>query len=275
MLGGAVARRRPRAGGRPSPARPARTGSARRIELRALDVDPRVVEAAGRPGSSSRRRSRRRRRWPAGRRSRRACRSARSGPCFITTIRSDMVSASSWSCVTMIVVMPRRPLQIADFAAQPGAHPRIERRQRLVEQQQTRRERQRARQRHPLLLAAGELGRIFVGLLGQADERQQLGHAPVDLCPRQALADQAVADIVRDGEIGKQRIGLEHDAEVAPADRQGGNVASILLRWCRRSGRRAPRSRAAKWSCRSPTGRGTTRTRRRQMSRSTSSSAVN
>ena len=52
-------------------------------------------------------------------------------------------------------------LQRADLAAQPHALERIERRQRLVEQQQARRRGQRARERDALLLAAGKLARIL------------------------------------------------------------------------------------------------------------------
>ena len=68
-------------------------------------------------------------------------------------------------------------LQVADFAAQPRAHARVERRERLVEQQQARRQRQRAGERDALLLAAGKLRRVFFGLVGEADQRQQLGDA--------------------------------------------------------------------------------------------------
>jgi len=46
-------------------------------------------------------------------------------------------------------------------------HFRIERRRRLVEQHDFRLHAQRPRDRHPLLLAAGKLGRIFVRLLGR------------------------------------------------------------------------------------------------------------
>ena len=166
-------------------------------------------------------------------------------------------------------------LQVADLAAQPGAHPRVERRKRLVEQQQARRQGQRAGQRDALLLAAGELGRILVGLLGQADQRQQLAHALVDLGARLAGRDQAVADIVLDGQVGEQRVGLEHDAEVALGHRQGRDVAPALLDACPRSARRGRRSRAAAWSCRSPTGPRNETNSPGRMSRSTSSSAVN
>ena len=66
-------------------------------------------------------------------------------------------------------------LQRLDLVAQAHAHPRIERRQRLIQQQQRRRGRQRAGERHALLLAARQLRRILGALLGQADQRQQLG----------------------------------------------------------------------------------------------------
>ena len=72
-------------------------------------------------------------------------------------------------------------LQILDLVAQPQPHPRIERGERLVEQQQARRGRERARKRDALLLAAGELHRIFGFLIRQSDERQQFLHARLDL----------------------------------------------------------------------------------------------
>jgi hypothetical protein len=65
-----------------------------------------------------------------------------------------------------------------------SAHLGIERRQRLVEQQQAGRRRQRARQRHALLLAAGELGRILRACIGQADHRQQLADARLAIARR-------------------------------------------------------------------------------------------
>ena len=72
-------------------------------------------------------------------------------------------------------------LQRLDLVAQAHAHPRIERRERLIEQQQRRRGGERAGERHALLLAARELRRILGALLRQPDERQQLGDARGDL----------------------------------------------------------------------------------------------
>ncbi len=76
-------------------------------------------------------------------------------------------------------------VQAADLAAQVRAHARIERGERLVEQQQAGRERQRARDGNALLLAAGELRRILAPGFGQSDEAQQLVDARADLDFRQ------------------------------------------------------------------------------------------
>ena len=60
---------------------------------------------------------------------------------------------------------------------------RVERRGRLVEQHQRRLHRERAGDRDPLLLAAGELRRMLVGLLGEADLAQQLLRALLRAAP--------------------------------------------------------------------------------------------
>ena len=145
-----------------------------------------------------------------------------------------MASASSWSCVTMIGGDAEPALQRLDLVAQAHAHARIERRQRLVEQQQRRRG---ARARGPAPRAAA--GRPRAGpdtwrLLGQADERQQLGHARRDLGLRLAAVDEAVADVVRHGQVGEQRVGLEDDAEVALRGRQPRDIAAADLDRARR-----------------------------------------
>ena len=64
-------------------------------------------------------------------------------------------------------------LQCADFRAQLDPHFGVECRKRLVEQQQLGRHRHRARQRHALLLAAGQLPGIAVGQLRQLNEPEQ------------------------------------------------------------------------------------------------------
>ena len=83
-------------------------------------------------------------------------------PSRITATRSAIDSASSWSCVMCSVAMPcsRWMRRISSRIA--SARRRIERRQRLVEQQGVRSKDQRAGQRHALLLAAGKLRRAGV-----------------------------------------------------------------------------------------------------------------
>ena len=129
----------------------------------------------------------------------------------------------------MMVVTPSRRCSALISSRRRSAHARIERGERLVEQQQAGRGRKRARERDALLLAAGKLHRIFGALLGQADQREQFGDARVDRGAAGAAIDQAVADIGRDGEVGKQRVGLEHDAEVARGRRQVRHVAPADL----------------------------------------------
>ena len=75
-------------------------------------------------------------------------------------------------------------LDPADLLAQLHPHLGVQRRQRLVEQQHLRRDGQRAGQGHPLLLAAGELVRVPVAAVGQADQLQQLARPAR---PRSAL----------------------------------------------------------------------------------------
>ena len=56
-------------------------------------------------------------------------------------------------------------------------HLRVQRRGRLVEQHQLRVHGERPRDRHPLLLPARQVGRVLVGLLGDADPLEQLVRA--------------------------------------------------------------------------------------------------
>lgn len=55
-----------------------------------------------------------------------------------TAIRSDIVSASRWSCVTEIVVMPQPVMQLPDFDLHGLAQVLVQRGQRLVHQQDSR-----------------------------------------------------------------------------------------------------------------------------------------
>ncbi len=116
-------------------------------------------------------------------------------------------------------------LQRADLIAQAHAHLGVEGGERLVEEEQARRGRERARQRHALLLPAGELHRIFVLLVGQADEGEQLVDPALDLGARAAPVDEPVSDVPADRQVREKRVGLEDDAEVALGGRRVGHVA--------------------------------------------------
>ena len=71
-------------------------------------------------------------------------------------------------------MIPSRCWSLADLGAQLVADARIERRQRLVEQQYGRLDRQRAGDGDPLLLATGELIRVAVTGVAEAHELEQL-----------------------------------------------------------------------------------------------------
>ena len=64
-----------------------------------------------------------------------------------------------------------------DVGADAGPQVRVERGERLVEQHHGRLDGQRPGQRHPLLLAAGQLVRVALAEAGQADRLQQLDRA--------------------------------------------------------------------------------------------------
>ena len=137
-------------------------------------------------------------------------------PSFITTMRSEIDSASSWSWVTKIVVMPssrwiarissRSETRILASSADSGSS----------SSSTCGLRRKRAGQRHALLLAAGQLVRIAVAEMRQLDQlaasRRRARRSP--LCG--TLRDlQAEGDVLRDRHVREQRIGLEHHADVA------------------------------------------------------------
>ena len=113
----------------------------------------------------------------------------------------------------------------------------------------------RARQRHPLLLAAREDVRIVVGVALEADAGQRRQRLAGRILPRQRL--QPEGDVVADGQMRKQREVLEHQADVALLGRHEAVRARHLEVVDQHpAGRRlldARRRRAAAWSCRCPT----------------------
>ena len=155
--------------------------------------------------------------------------------------------------VAIFVVQP------ADFEPHLLAQIGVEVGQRLVEQQRLRFDDQRARQRHALLLPAGELAGIALRQrleLGRGQDRRQLLRNGVAVHLAQT---QAVDDVFGHRHVRPQRVALEDHRHVALLGRQ--RARSSTTPAARRHGSRRrkvpgnPRSAAASWSCRSRTGR--------------------
>ncbi len=111
--------------------------------------------------------------------------------------------------------------EIAQFFAQPG----VEVGQWLVAQQQPRPHRERAGQRHALLLPAGEGVRMAVGQIGQAHIGQHGAGLLARLVAAQAVQRQG--DVVERAQVRPQRIVLEHHAELALLWRQKGAARGV------------------------------------------------
>ena len=158
---------------------------------------------------------------------------------------------------------PDPPLELPDLVPEVDPHLRVERRQGLVQEEQARRGREGARERDALLLSSRQLGRILVALLRQADHLEELAHPGPDLRPRRARVLETVGDVLRGGEVGEQRVGLEDDPEVSPGGREHRDVAARLLDAARSSGGPGPRSPGGASSSRTRRDPGSRRTRPR------------
>ena len=118
-------------------------------------------------------------------------------------------------------------LHLADGAAQLLADLRIERPEGLIEQQHLRLVRQRPRDRHPLLLSAGELRRQPLVESLERHQPQQL-LAPLAAGTRAHAAHaQRKLDVLRDGHVAEQGVVLEHQAHAALARGDVRDVAAV------------------------------------------------
>ena len=123
-----------------------------------------------------------------------------------------------------MVVMPRRFCTARDLDAQLLAHLGVERGQRLVEQQRGRIGCQRTGERDALLLAAGHLRGQLLGLVGEMHEIEHLLDSILHSRLVPAATFEPVADVAGGRHVGKQRVGLEDDAEIAIARGDRGQV---------------------------------------------------
>lgn len=97
----------------------------------------------------------------------------------------------------------------------------------LVEQQQLRTLGQRTGQGHALTLAAGQLVRLALGVLGHVHQLEHLGHALVDLGLRQLVLLEAEGDVLRHGHVREQCVGLEHHVDRPLVGRHVGDVHAV------------------------------------------------
>ena len=116
-------------------------------------------------------------------------------------------------------------MQLRERRPHADAELRVEVRQRLVEQERLRLAHDRAAHRHPLPLAAGQLGRAPLEQIGEAEQLRDVGHAARDLGLRGAPRLQAVAHVLAHRHVRVERVGLEDHGDVPAARSEVGHVA--------------------------------------------------
>ena len=147
--------------------------------------------------------------------------STRPGGLDSTTTSSATKMASGMQCVTSTMVVPVRCQRSSSSALKRSRVKRIERAERLVEQQDLRLAHERARDRGALAHAARQLVRVGVGERGHADQLEQSARAVAALGTGDAGQLERKRDVV-DGRAPRQQARLlenEADALVGVADR--------------------------------------------------------
>ena len=119
----------------------------------------------------------------------------------------------------LLQITNKKPHLVAQFRIQIG--------QRFVQQQNPRLNYQRPRQRHTLLLPAGQLPRIPPRQPLQLHHLQHLGGAPGNLLARALPHLQPKRQIAAHRQVRKQRVVLKHHANIAPLRRQAGHIGAI------------------------------------------------
>src|SRR5439155_13234374 len=114
-----------------------------------------------------------------------------------------------------------------DLLAQLHAHFRVERRERLVEEQHTWLDRERAGESHALLHAARELMRVAVGRRSEPDELEQLADAPATVLLLPSTDLQPELDILARRHVWEQRVRLEDHPHVALVGRDVRHVLAV------------------------------------------------
>ena len=176
-------------------------------------------------------------------------RDRRAWPC------STNVPFSRWSCrlaraaacgswVTTMIVLPNSSLSRPSSASTSCELLRVELAGGLVEQDQRRVGHDRARDGHPLLLAARELARVVVQPVVQADDAERDAHPLLALLLREPGEQERQLHVLERGEDGQQVERLEHEARRSASATPRAAPASS------RSPRRRPRAPCRWWACR-------------------------
>ena len=97
--------------------------------------------------------------------------------------------------------------------------------ERLVEQQDLGVDREGAAERDALALTTGERRHLALGEPIEVQHRQQRIDPPADVSATDAAQLQAVTDVLSDGHVRPQGIGLEYHRNVTFVGRQPGDIA--------------------------------------------------
>jgi hypothetical protein len=116
-------------------------------------------------------------------------------------------------------------LERLDLVPHLLADPRVKIGERFVEQQDLWVDRQRPAERDALALAAGEGRHVALAEPVKPQHRQQRSDPPADVGAADAAQFQAVTDVLSDGHVRPQGIGLEYHRNVTFVGRQPGDVA--------------------------------------------------
>ena len=116
-------------------------------------------------------------------------------------------------------------------AAQLLAHLGVQRPKRFVEQQHARLDGQGARQRDPLALPAGQLGRVAIRQRTQLHQVEKFSDALPNFVDSGALSTgldpQPEGHVIEHGHVPEQRVMLEHEAHLALAHVGVGGVLAV------------------------------------------------
>ena len=116
-------------------------------------------------------------------------------------------------------------MQPLHFVLHAAAQVLVERRERLVEQEDGRLEDERARKRHALLLAARQFRRQLAFVAGETDALDDLADAALSDVARRLPHLEREGDVLRHRHMRKERVALEHHAEGA---RLGASLSDVL-----------------------------------------------